>query len=738
MGMEGEAVTLQLGSENLVQVGADMHFDADALEAQAYLERQFPGDYPKEQVPKKAPTPPSEEEVEQKKQKELLQYAKQVSEAATESRDQVVQAIAEKKEKEELSKMGLDASQLPENQKPADWKAVEAKRQRRPQALLQLSSDISIGNAKLDENVEIAQAYLEQAFPDDYPKPPPPPKPMPTPPSAEEVAEKERQALISYSAGVAADAKAYQQELRDHESGKAEAAALATMGREEKFKAEYAPPPKVEALLAEASFLQLSEDIKIDAKDDDVFDPDAKRALDYLSQQFPKDFPPDQAPAKPAKATPKPATEEDEREKELKRSQAALQVAEEYHAELDQMEKDKKEKQEIAKLTNEELQLAQTERSNVAHEVTLAQVAQKSKQGLLSETEVEEGAAVGEQLEEGADAEAVPQAAPALQGGAAPQGDLSGMSADDMRSYSESVAQAADVVNNESEAETKKDPESMSLGDLKKASIASTKAEKAAAVPKGTAKVPEKAAPREDQQLLDQEQKGLDLKNPDLEAKAALVAQAEAANQAAIEGPDASALGAKAAQPAKNAKEASLEELDADQKKEQQKQQEHAKYAQDKKMALDQGYSEEQAELYAKQEAYAASLKAAQEQAISAAQTPGAAAVPTEPVPVATPDATADAAESKAQPAGTIPKPVSGPTGSPPTIIGRDHAGAAKDAAPAEPSPAIEDGSIEQQIKQAQEQQALIKAQLEKKKQEKQSLLAMNQIAATDGAVQPQ
>lgn len=71
----------------------------------------------------------------------------------------------------------------------------------------------------------------------------------------------------------------------------------------------------------------------------------------------------------------------------------------------------------------------------------------------------------------------MPQPAPAL-GGAAPQSDLSGMSADDMRSYSESVAQAADVVNNESEAENKKDPEAMSLGDLKKASIASVKAEK--------------------------------------------------------------------------------------------------------------------------------------------------------------------------------------------------------------------------------------------------------------------
>lgn len=78
-------------------------------------------------------------------------------------------------------------------------------------------------------------------------------------------------------------------------------------------------------------------------------------------------------------------------------------------------------------------------------------------------------------------------------------------------------------------------------------------------MPKNNKKT-EKTTAREDQQLLDQEQKGLDLKNPDLEAKAALVAQAEAANQAAIEEPTASQAGAGAAP--------SLEELDADQRKE--------------------------------------------------------------------------------------------------------------------------------------------------------------------------
>ena len=110
------------------------------------------------------------------------------------------------------------------------------------------------------------------------------------------------------------------------------------------------------------------------------------------------------------------------------------------------------------------------------------------------------------------------------------------------------------------------------------------------------------------------------MRNPDLEAKAAIVAQAEAANQAAIEEPSPSATGVKATQLPTKASETSLEQLDADQQKEQAKKQEKVKFESDKKMALDQGYSEEQAELYAKQEAYAASVKNAQEQTILAEQ----------------------------------------------------------------------------------------------------------------------
>lgn len=36
---------------------------------------------------------------------------------------------------------------------------------------------------EIDENAELAQAYLEQQFPDDYPKPPSPPKAMPPQPT---------------------------------------------------------------------------------------------------------------------------------------------------------------------------------------------------------------------------------------------------------------------------------------------------------------------------------------------------------------------------------------------------------------------------------------------------------------------------------------------------------------------------------------------------------------------------
>lgn len=68
MGMEGEPVTLQLSTENLIQLDSNLHFDADALEAQSYLESQFPDDFPQDPIPAKRMPATSPEEVEKKKQ----------------------------------------------------------------------------------------------------------------------------------------------------------------------------------------------------------------------------------------------------------------------------------------------------------------------------------------------------------------------------------------------------------------------------------------------------------------------------------------------------------------------------------------------------------------------------------------------------------------------------------------------------------------------------------------------
>lgn len=87
-----------------------------------------------------------------------------------------------------------------------------------------------------------------------------------------------------------------------------------------------------------------------------------------------------------------------------------------------------------------------------------------------------------------------------------------------MRSYSESVAQAADVVNSESENDKAKEVEKG------KGQLASVKGDKHGSMTQI------KGSQKEEQQPIDQEAKALDMKNPELEAKAALVAQAEAAN----------------------------------------------------------------------------------------------------------------------------------------------------------------------------------------------------------------
>ena len=97
-----------------------------------------------------------------------------------------------------------------------------------------------IGSEEVDENAELAQAYLEQQFPDDYPKPPAPPKPQAPQPTPEEIAQKERKELIQYAEGVAEEAKSYQQEIIKKEIDKTEAKELSKMGWEEKFVPEYA------------------------------------------------------------------------------------------------------------------------------------------------------------------------------------------------------------------------------------------------------------------------------------------------------------------------------------------------------------------------------------------------------------------------------------------------------------------------------------------------------------------
>ena len=81
---------------------------------------------------------------------------------------------------------------------------------------------------------------------------------------------------------------------------------------------------------------------------------------------------------------------------------------------------------------------------------------------------------------------------------------------------------------------------------------------------------------------------------------------------------------------------------------------------------------------------------------------------PSQPGGAALPDP-----QLETQSAKNIPKPVSGPTGSPPTIIGRDQAGSTKEAAPVDPTADLqaaslavpsaaqtaEESSIEQQIR---------------------------------------
>ena len=172
-----------------------------------------------------------------------------------------------------------------------------------------------------------------------------------------------------------------------------------------------------------------------------------------------------------------------------------------------------------------------------------------------------------------------------------------------MKSYSESVAKAADVVNKESDAYDLN--ESMSFTALKA---------QAKAASKGI--------------ILPSEAEINTKEEAALQAKAAIVAQAEAANSAAIDSdpapkktsgkpPTTSVTQIAAASVVPAVSEEDKEKLKADQ------------FRADKKSAIDQGYSEEQANLYAQQEASAAeNAKKATEEASSKAQAPAAPAAP--------------------------------------------------------------------------------------------------------------
>lgn len=119
IGGEGSAVdeaSLQAAVQgmNLVQLDSDIKDDhnlpdENAQLAMDYLAQQFPDEYPHDTKPKAPPVKvPTPEEKEADEKKALLAYAQQVTEEATESRDQVVNEMAEKKERDKLSRMGME------------------------------------------------------------------------------------------------------------------------------------------------------------------------------------------------------------------------------------------------------------------------------------------------------------------------------------------------------------------------------------------------------------------------------------------------------------------------------------------------------------------------------------------------------------------------------------------------------------------------------------------------------
>jgi len=102
-----------MGGMNLVQLESSVRDhdlpDENAQLAMDYLAQQFPQEYPREAPPKPAaPKPPSQEETEASEKQALLAYAQEVTQAATDSRDQVLNEIKEKEETAKLRRMGME------------------------------------------------------------------------------------------------------------------------------------------------------------------------------------------------------------------------------------------------------------------------------------------------------------------------------------------------------------------------------------------------------------------------------------------------------------------------------------------------------------------------------------------------------------------------------------------------------------------------------------------------------
>lgn len=172
----------------------------------------------------------------------------------------------------------------------------------------------------------------------------------------------------------------------------------------------------------------------------------------------------------------------------------------------------------------------------------------------------------------------------------------------------ENLSQAADVVTNESELDALRAQSNLdqaSFDDLKRQAIAAAKAEKAQEVEEKKKQPVKKPTP-----VVKQIKPPKDdiaeaaAADPEFAAKAAVVAKAEAANSIVDSSKTLTKVDTSTTDAASAAAEVAAYEAQEKQKEQEKKIQE--KYAADKQAALDQGYSEEQAEQYAQQEAYAA------------------------------------------------------------------------------------------------------------------------------------